>query len=85
MVNIREHASWVHPKQPDEATKKAKNLVRAGVAKAMLLTPLKEMKVNVAPSTLVVGGSLAGLFAAKLIADVGFKVYLVSGTEELGG
>lgn len=85
MVNIREHASWVHPKQPEEATEKAKNLVRSGVAKAMLLTPLRELKVKVYPSTLVVGGSLAGLVAAKLIADVGFKVYLVSGTDELGG
>jgi len=84
MVNIREHASWVHSKQPEMATEKAKHLVRAGVAKAMLLAPLRDLKVKVAPSTLVVGGSVAGLVAAKLIADVGFKVYLVSGSDELG-
>ena len=37
MANIREHCSWVHPKEPQKATEKAKDLIRMAVAKARLL------------------------------------------------
>ena len=35
-VNLREHCSWVHMEKPAEATLKAKDLVRMGVAKVSL-------------------------------------------------
>ena len=38
-VNLREHCSWVHKERPEDATRKAKDLVRMGVAKARLLSP----------------------------------------------
>ena len=85
MVNIREHASWVHVQYPEEATEKAKDLVRMGVAKAALLEPLEDLSTSITPTALIVGGSVAGLVSAKVIADAGFKVLLVENSEKLGG
>jgi len=85
MVNIREHASWVHSQYPEEATEKAKDLVRMAVAKVALLEPLEELSTTITPSALIVGGSVAGLVAAKVIADAGFRVFLVEKSEKLGG
>jgi heterodisulfide reductase subunit A len=47
MANIREHCSWVHTKQKDEATQKAKDITRMSVARAGLLEPLKEFDLPV--------------------------------------
>ena len=46
-VNIREQCSWVHMQEKEEATRKAKDLVRMGVAKAALLEPQEEIEVEV--------------------------------------
>ena len=40
MANIRNQDSWVHMKEHDKATDKAKDLVRMAVARASLLKPL---------------------------------------------
>ncbi|NOQ54376.1 MAG: disulfide reductase, partial [Thermoplasmata archaeon] len=45
MVNIREQVSWVHADDHDAATRKAKDLVRMGVARVRLLEPLKDRRV----------------------------------------
>ena len=34
MANIREHCSWVHSKEKEDATQKAKDIVRMSVARA---------------------------------------------------
>ena len=85
MVNIREHDSWVHPEQPEEATEKAMDLVRMAIAKAKLLQPLQPLVSDVIPAALVIGGGLSGLVAAKTIADNGFKVCLLEKEDHLGG
>ena len=46
-VNIREHCSWVHMKEKEAATQKAKDLVRMGVARAKLLSPQEEPRIPV--------------------------------------
>jgi heterodisulfide reductase subunit A len=84
-VNIREHCSWVHMKEKDGATKKAKDLIRMGVARARLLQPQEEAKVEVAPVGLVIGGGVAGMTAALSLADMGFPVHLVERDGDLGG
>jgi len=84
-VNIREHCSWVHMKEREKATKKAKDLIRMGVARARLLEPQTEIKVDVAATGLVVGGGVSGMTAALSIADMGFPVHLVERDAELGG
>ncbi|UCE79346.1 MAG: CoB--CoM heterodisulfide reductase iron-sulfur subunit A family protein, partial [Nitrospiraceae bacterium] len=85
MVNIRDQCSWVHSHEKDEATKKAKDLVRMAVAKAQHIQPLDELIINVIPTTLVIGGGLAGMTAALSVADQGFQCYLVERNGELGG
>ena len=85
MANIRNHDSWVHTKDPKAATKKAKDLVRAAVAKASLLSPLKETDLKMDQSALVVGGGVAGMTAALGLAKQGYPVHLVEKGKLLGG
>ena len=84
-VNIREHCSWVHMKDKDGATEKAKGLIRMGVARVRLLTPQDEPRLPVEKSALVIGGGVAGMAAALSIAKQGFPVHLVEKEKELGG
>jgi len=85
MVNIREHSSWVHMHHPKEATEKAKDLIRMAVAKASHLEPQTELELEINPSTLVIGGGIAGMSAAMSLARQGFSVHLVEKEAALGG
>ena len=84
-VNIRDQCSWVHQNEREEATQKAKDLVRMGVARARMLEPLKEIKIPVERKALVIGGGVAGMTASLSLAKQGFEVYLVEKEERLGG
>ena len=85
MANIRDQDSWVHQGEPAKATAKAKDLVRMAVAKATLLEPIAEIKVDLTPAALIIGGGVAGMVAALNLADQGFKSYLVEKKDRLGG
>ncbi len=85
MANIREHCSWVHMNNKDEANDKAKDLLRMAVAKARLLKPLEPIKVPVKNKALVIGGGVAGIQAALDLADMGYEVYLVEKSPSIGG
>ena len=50
MANIRNQDSWVHADTNEEATEKAKDLVRMSVARADTLHPLEEKKGRPRPS-----------------------------------
>src|SRR3990172_8093255 len=69
MANIREHCSWVHSKEKEEATLKAKEIVRMSVARTTLLQPLQEIDLPVNKAVLVIGGGLAGMTSALNMAD----------------
>jgi heterodisulfide reductase subunit A len=84
MANIRNQCTWVH-KDKAVATAKAKDLVAMSVARANRLEPLKTNAVDVQHSVLVVGGGVAGMTAAKSLADQGFHAILVEKSGELGG
>jgi heterodisulfide reductase subunit A len=84
-VNIRDQCSWVHMREPEKATEKAKDLIRMGVAKARLLQPLEEIEMKVAPAALVIGGGVVGMEAALNLGNQGFEVHLVEKEPELGG
>jgi heterodisulfide reductase subunit A len=84
-VNIRDQCSWVHRDDRQAATKKAKDLVRMGVAKACLLQPLEEQEVPVEPAALIIGGGMIGMTAALNLANRGFQVKLVERGPRLGG
>jgi heterodisulfide reductase subunit A len=85
MANIREHCSWVHLQDKDAATEKAKDLVRAAVARAALLEPEVEAEVPILRKALVVGGGVAGIQAALDLADTGYEVYIVEKEPSIGG
>jgi heterodisulfide reductase subunit A len=84
-ANIREHCSWVHSREKEEATQKAKDIVRMAIYRAALLEPLQEFELPVDKRGLVVGGGLAGMTSALSLANQGFEVYLVEKNKELGG
>ena len=85
MANIREHCSWVHSKDPENATQKAKEIVRMSVARTSLLEPLKDYELPVNKTALVVGGGLAGMTSALSMAKQGFQVQLLEKDKTLGG
>jgi heterodisulfide reductase subunit A len=85
MVNIREQCSWVHSHEKDRATGKASDLIRMGVSKASRLEPLEAREVPVEPTSLVIGGGVAGIQAALDLGNMGFKVYLVESQPSIGG
>jgi len=84
-VNIREHVSWIHTKEPKSATEKAKKLVAMGVAKAALLEPQKEGESNVIPTAVVIGGGIAGLTAAASLVAQNIDTHLIEAESRLGG
>lgn len=84
-VSIREQDSWVHMNEPEKATEKAKNLVKMGVAKAVLLEEGEEIRLPVKTDCMVIGGGVAGMTAALQIADQGFQAILVEKESQLGG
>ena len=84
-VNIREHCSWIHMQSKEEATQKAKELVRMGVAKARWLEPQEEFEGSVYPASLIIGGGISGMTAALNLANQGYEVHLVEREKELGG
>jgi heterodisulfide reductase subunit A2 len=85
MANIREHCSWVHSKEKEDATQKAKDIVRMAVARAAHLEPLQEFDLPVNKAALVVGGGIAGMTSALSIVKQGHEVYLVEKDSDLGG
>ncbi len=85
MANIRDQDSWVHMHEPAKALEKAKDLVRGVAARLVNLEPLHKMEFPVSKSALVIGGGVAGMEAARSIANQGFQAYLVEKTDKLGG
>jgi len=84
MANIREHVSWVI-KDKEQATAKAKRLVRAAVSRVILQEELFARKEPVTDAAMVVGGGIAGIQAALTIAEAGYRVYLVERMPSIGG
>ncbi len=85
MANIREHNSWVHSKEKEEASEKAHDIIRMSVARACHLEPLQEFDLPVNKAALVVGGGIAGMTSALSIANQGHEVHLIEKDTDLGG
>ena len=84
MANIREQDSWVHDNR-EEATNKAIELVAGAISRVRFHEPLDTRSVEINPTTLVLGGGVAGLSAALEIANAGKEVYLLEKSDHLGG
>jgi len=85
MANIREHCSWVHLHDREAATRKARDIVKAAVARARWLYPQDEEQLPVTDAALIIGGGVAGIQAALDLADAGHPVYLVEKQPSIGG
>ena len=85
MANIRNQCSWIHAKEPEKATQKAKDLVRMTTAKVALHEPLPEPTLEINQAGLVIGGGVAGIMAAKTLADQGYQTHLLEKEDKLGG
>ncbi|MFP4558741.1 MAG: CoB-CoM heterodisulfide reductase HdrA2 [Archaeoglobaceae archaeon] len=84
MANIREQCSWVHQDR-DYATIKAKDLVRMAVARARASEPLQRRRASVKKAVAIIGGGVAGIEAATIMAKSGIKVYLIEKKPTIGG
>jgi len=84
-VNLREQCSWAHTNDKTGATEKGVALVRAGIAKASLSTPLTALRVDTKPKVLVIGAGIGGLRGALALSDMGLTVYIVEKQKEAGG
>jgi len=85
MVNIRDQCSWVHMGKRENATQKAKELIRMGVAKSAGLEPQEAIESSLIRRIMVIGGGIAGLSVAQALSDMGLEVILVEKTKTLGG
>jgi heterodisulfide reductase subunit A len=84
-VNLREQCSWAHTNDKIGATEKGIAMVRAGIAKAALSTPLTALRVDTIPKVLVIGAGISGLRAALACSDMGLSVFIVEKQKEAGG
>ncbi|MFA5904628.1 MAG: CoB--CoM heterodisulfide reductase iron-sulfur subunit A family protein [Desulfobacula sp.] len=85
MVNIRDQCSWVHMGKRENATQKAKELIRMGVAKSAGLEPQEAIESSLIRRIMVIGGGIAGLSVAQALSDMSLEVILVEKTKTLGG
>ncbi|NNK01534.1 MAG: CoB--CoM heterodisulfide reductase iron-sulfur subunit A family protein [Desulfatitalea sp.] len=85
MANIREHCSWVHSKEKEAATKKAKDIIRMSAARTCHLEPLREFDLPVHKAVIVVGGGISGMISALSMANQRHEVHLIEKEKQLGG
>ena len=85
MANIREHCSWAHLNNWDEATEKAKDIVKIAVARARQSHPQIESEIPVLKDVMVIGGGIAGIQASLDLADAGYHVNLIEKEASVGG
>ncbi len=77
-VNIREHCAWAHHRHPAEATDKAKSLIRAAAARAVVSQLPAKRAFNIEKSVLVVGRGPGGMQAAADLSAQGFQTIMIS-------
>ena len=85
MVNLREHCSFVHQKDQEKATEKAKSLILGGINRARELEIIPRKEIPIEKAVLIVGAGIAGMNAALDLANQGIKVYLVEKEGTIGG
>jgi len=85
MVNLREHCSFVHQKDKEKATEKAKSLILGGINRARELEIIPRREIPIEKAVLIVGAGIAGMNAALDLANQGFIVYLIEKEATIGG
>ena len=80
-VNIREHCAWVHNDNPAEATRKAIEIVSAGVVRAQGTSPAILHGHPIAEGALVISTGLSGLATAMNLASQAYPVTIIHRSE----
>ena len=84
-ANIREQVSWAHSDNKIGATEKAIQTVKAAIAGVQQSIALEPIKIKSQKIIAVLGAGVAGMRAAKELADLGIKVYLIEREHFVGG
>ncbi|MEW6139509.1 MAG: CoB--CoM heterodisulfide reductase iron-sulfur subunit A family protein [Thermodesulfobacteriota bacterium] len=85
MANIRDQCSWVHMRDKEGGTERAKGQIAMAVAKAARLRSLSRIQLGLTHRALVIGGGVAGMSAAMALGNMGYEVDLVEKQDRLGG
>ncbi|MDD3471167.1 MAG: CoB--CoM heterodisulfide reductase iron-sulfur subunit A family protein [Syntrophaceae bacterium] len=85
MANIRDQCSWVHMRDRENGTERAKGQIAMAVAKAAKLRELKRIQLNLSHSALVIGGGVSGMSAAMALGNMGYEVNLIEKQGRMGG
>lgn len=83
IVNLRNQCTWVHSKDKEKTTEKAKTLMKMGVNRANLHEPLDDIHVSVISDGMVVGSTPSGIACALKLAQMGFEVHLIESEKSL--
>ncbi|AIY89757.1 CoB--CoM heterodisulfide reductase iron-sulfur subunit A family protein [Geoglobus acetivorans] len=84
IVNLREQCSWPH-RDGEHATKKARDLIRAGINKLSYIKKPKTVKTKMEESVAVIGGGIAGITASIELAKLGYRVHIIEKSPSIGG
>jgi heterodisulfide reductase subunit A len=84
-VNIREQSSWAHSDQPEQATEKAIQLIKAGISKVQFARALNPIEINAENAVAVIGAGITGMRTALGLAALGTRVYLLERDHFVGG
>ena len=84
-INLREHDSFFHMKEPDLALEQAKGLIEGAARRASKLEAVPRKSVDVKPVCAIIGGGIGGMTSALDLANAGFKVYLLDEYSTIGG
>lgn len=85
MANIRDQCSWVHMREGEMGTERAKGQIAMAVAKAARLRELSRIELGLTHRAVVIGGGVSGMSAAMALGNMGYEVDLVEKAEHLGG
>jgi heterodisulfide reductase subunit A2 len=85
MANIRDQCSWVHMRDREKGTERAKAQIGMAVAKAAQLKALSRIQLGLSHRAVVIGGGVSGMSAAMALGNMGYEVDLVEKQDRLGG
>jgi heterodisulfide reductase subunit A2 len=85
LVDWREGCAQVHDEDKQTVTGKAIDLVQMAVGRVSKAQPVEQVRVKIEQPALVIGGGIAGMTAARSLADRGIAVTLLEREMTLGG